>query len=304
MPRTIRLVTAALATLSLGFLVGCTASAAAPERPSATVAPTPTAPSADAQFEELEQKFDARLGVYALDTGTDLALEYRSDERFAYASTIKVFASAVLLDQTSDDELDTLVTYDESDLLDYAPITEQHVDTGMTLRELADAAIRYSDNTAANLIFDRIGGPAGLGAALKAMGDDATQVEREEPELNEATPGDPRDTSTPKALATTLEALVLGDVLEPDDRGTLTAWLVGNTTGDNLIRAGVPEAWKVGDKTGSAGYGTRNDIAVIWPTEGDPIVLAVLSSRSEPDAEYDDALIAEATAVAIETLNR
>ncbi len=304
MPRSIRLVTAALASLALASLAGCSAAPAVPETPSATATTAPTAPSADAEFDELEQQFDARLGVYALDTGTGLALEYRSDERFAYASTIKVFASAVLLNQTSDDELDTLVTYDESDLLDYAPITEQHVDTGMTLRELADAAIRYSDNTAANLIFEQIGGPAGLGTALQAMGDDVTQVDRNEPELNEATPGDTRDTTTPEAFATTLEALVLGDALDASDRETLTDWLVGNTTGDNLIRVGVPAEWTVGDKTGSASYGTRNDIAVIWPTEGDPIVLAVMSSRAESDADYDDKLIAEATAVAIEALKR
>ncbi|AWB87666.1 class A beta-lactamase [Mycetocola zhujimingii] len=304
MPHTIRLAAAAFTTLAMSVLVGCAAEPAATETPSATATPAPTAPSADAEFDELEQKFDARLGVYALDTGTGLALEYRSDERFAYASTIKVVASAVLLDQTSDDELDTLVTYDESDLLDYAPITEQHVDTGMTLRELGDAAVRYSDNTAANLIFEQIGGPAGLAAALTAMGDDVTQVDRIEPDLNEATPGDPRDTTTPEAFATTLEALVLGDALEASDRELLTEWLVGNTTGDKLIRAGVPTEWTVGDKTGSAGYGTRNDVAVIWPREGDPIVLTVLSSRSEADADYDDALIAEATAVAIEALQR
>ncbi|GGE95177.1 class A beta-lactamase [Mycetocola zhadangensis] len=306
MPHSARLASLSF-ILAMGALTGCAAGPAnstATQVPPATAEPTPIAPAADAQFGELEAKFDARLGVYALDTGTGLALEYRSDERFAYASTIKVFASAVLLDQTTDSELDSLVRYDESDLLDYAPITEQHVDTGMTLRELGDAAVRYSDNTAANLIFERIGGPTGLATALKAMGDDVTQVDRTEPELNETTPGDPRDTTTPEAFAVGLEALILGDALELADRETLTEWLVGNTTGDNLIRAGVPTEWTVGDKTGSAGYGTRNDIAVIWPTEGDPIVLAVLSSRAEPDAEYDDDLIAEATAVAIDALKR
>ena len=185
-----------------------------------------------------------------------------------------------------------------------APITEQHVETGLTLRELADAAVRYSDNTAANLLFEHLGGPAALDSALEAVGDTVTQVDRIEPGLNEATPGDPRDTSTPQALATSLEAVVLGDALDPADRATLTAWLVGNTTGATVIRAGVPAGWTVGDKTGTAGYGTRNDIAVLWPPDGDPLVLAVMSSRVAADADTDDALLAEATAVALDALGR
>lgn len=263
-----------------------------------------SAPSADARFAKLEKTFDARLGVHALDTGTGRTLEYKPDERFAYASTAKALLAAVVLDQTTDSQLEEIVSYDESDLLDYAPVTEQNVDTGMSLRALGDAAVRYSDNTAANLLFDRIGGPAGFDAALEAIGDDVTQADRNEPTLNEATPGDPRDTSTPRALATDLERFVLGDALEPGDRETLTSWLVGNTTGDNLIRAGVPAGWTVGDKTGGARYGTRNDIAVIWPTDGAPIVLAILSSRAAADAEYDDALIAEATAESVKALKR
>jgi beta-lactamase class A len=298
---------AALALAVLASLGACSATpppqGAAPSARS-TPSPSPSVPSADPLFAELEATFDARLGVYALDTGTGGKLEYNADERFAYASTIKALLAGVVLDETTDAELDELVAYDASDLLDYAPITEQNVATGMTLRALADAAVRYSDNTAANLLLDRIGGPAGLDAALAELGDDVTRADREEPELNEATPGDPRDTSTPRALATDLERFVLGDALDAGDRDTLTAWLVGNTTGDALIRAGVPEGWTVGDKTGSAAYGTRNDIAVLWPTDGAPIVIAVLSSRAAPDADHDDALIARATTVAVEALGR
>jgi beta-lactamase class A len=296
---------AALVVAAALALSACSAAPDPTSRPTPTASPSaPSAPSADPRFAELEAEFDARLGVYALDTGTGLALEYRADERFAYASTIKALLAGVVLDETTDAELEELVAYDASDLLDYAPITEQNVATGMTLRALADAAVRYSDNTAANLLFDRIGGPAGLDAALGELGDDVTQVDREEPELNEATPGDPRDTSTPRALAADVERFVLGDALDAGDRETLTAWLVGNTTGDALIRAGVPEGWTVGDKTGSAAYGTRNDIAVLWPTDGAPIVIAVLSSRAAADADHDDALLARATTVALEALGR
>ncbi|MFU8947521.1 class A beta-lactamase [Mycetocola zhadangensis] len=302
MPHAFRLICASVAAIVISSLTGC---AASPGNET-TAPPTafPSASAAEPAFADLEEEFDARLGVYALDTGTGATVEYRSDERFAYASTIKVFGAAVMLDQTTDAELDTLVRYDPSDLLEYAPITEQHVDTGMTLRELADASLRYSDNTAAILIYEQIGGPAAVGTALKSWGDDVTSTDRIEPDLNEATPGDLRDTSTPETLATNLHSLLLGDALQPGDRQLLTDWLVGNTTGDNLIRAGVPADWTVGDKTGAAGYGTRNDIAVIWPPDGEPIVLAVLSSRSEPDAEYDDALIAEATRLAVDALAR
>jgi len=301
-----RLVGAVALTLAIAPLAACAGAPAATERPSSSSSPAPTlaAPSADPAFAALEESFAARLGVYALDTGTGRAVEYRSDERFAYASTIKALAVAVVLAETSDAELDTLVRYEASDLLDYAPVTAQHVETGLTLRELCDAAIRYSDNTAANLLLEHLGGPAALDAALTAIGDEVTQVDRDEPELNEALPGDPRDTSTPHALATDLERFVLGDALDPADQATLGAWLVGNTTGDDLIRAGVSTGWTVGDKTGAAGYGTRNDIAVLWPPDGAPIVLAVLSSKDAPDADYDNALLAEATAVAIDALGR
>jgi beta-lactamase class A len=302
MQNAIRLRAAVIVALSLGALAGCSA-----DPPAGEAAPSPPVvdvPSVDPDFEKLEDEFDARLGVHAHDTGTGVTVEYRDEERFAYASTIKVLAATVLLDKTTDAELDTLIVFDESDLLEYAPIAKQHVDTGMTLRALAEAAVRYSDNTAANLVLDRIGGPIGLGAALTDLGDDITQVARDEPELNEATPGDPRDTSTPRALAADLEYLVLEDALEPADRQTLTEWLLGNATGDELIRAGVPADWRVGDKSGAGGYGTRNDIAVVWPSAGDPIVLVIMSSSSEPDAGYDNALIARATEIAIDALGR
>jgi beta-lactamase class A len=298
---------AALVVVPLTACVSSPAETAPAASPTAQAPGAPTrepAPAADPRFAGLEERFDARLGVYALDTGTGKVLEHRGEERFAYASTIKAFAAAAVLEATTGAGLDERVDYTAADLLDYAPITGQHVDSGMTLRELCDAAVRYSDNTAANLLFDHLGGPSALDAALARWGDDVTRVDREEPALNEATPGDPRDTTTPRAFGTTLEALVLGDLLRADDRATLRGWLVGNTTGDSLVRAGVPAGWTVGDKTGSAEYGTRNDIAVAWPAEGAPVVLVVLSSRDEVDAERDDALIAEATVVALAALGR
>ncbi|MGE6375805.1 class A beta-lactamase [Peribacillus muralis] len=246
-------------------------------------------------FAKLEEKFDAKLGIFALDTGTNQTVTYYPDERFAYASTHKALAVGALLQQKSIKDLDQRITYTSEDLVNYNPITEKHVDTGMTLKELSDASIRYSDNTAGNLILKQLGGPAGFKKALKEMGDDVTSPERIEPDLNEVNPGETHDTSTPRALASSLQAFTLGDALPKEKREILIDWMKRNTTGDALIRAGVPKDWEVADKTGAGSYGTRNDIAIIWPPKGDPIVLAVLSSRDKKDAEYNDKLIAEAT---------
>lgn len=280
-------------------LVGCMKN----EAPAAEMgkdAPTPTVEAATySLFKSLENEYDARLGVYAIDTGSGETIAYRADERFAYTSTFKALASGAVLLQNSIEEIDEVISYSAEDLVTYSPITEKHVSTGMTLRDIMDAAIRYSDNTAGNLLLEQLGGPEGFEAALRQIGDTVTQADRYETELNEAVPGDDRDTSTARALATSLNAFALGDVLPKDKQTILTDMLRGNTTGDELIRAAVPEGWAAGDKTGAGSYGTRNDLAIVWPPEGDPVVLAVLSSRDTQDAEYDNALIAKAAEAAL-----
>lgn len=263
----------------------------------------PTA--AAAELAALEEESGVRLGVYAVDTGSGATVGHRADERFAYASTHKALAVGALLARTDYADLDRVVPVDADDLVDYSPVTEGRAGGGMTLREIADASVRYSDNTAGNLVLAELGGPAGLEAALRSIGDDVTDPERTEPALNDWSPGGTADTSTPRALAGSLRAYVLGEALpEEADRDLLTDLLRRNTTGDALIRAGVPADWVVGDKTGSASYGTRNDIAVIWPPDAEPIVMAVLSSRTEPDAEPDDALIARAATLVVDALRR
>lgn len=293
------------AAVVVAMLTGCgpagTSNPSSSSTPTSASLATPEAVAAD-HFMRLERDFDARLGVYAMDTGTGEAVAYRPDERFAYASTSKALLGGAILAQASESELSEIVTYTADQLVEYSPVTEQHIDTGMPLREVMAAAIQYSDNTAANLMFDRLGGPGGLSDYLKSIGDTTTAPERMEPELNEATPGDMRDTSTPRALAASLTEIAFGTTLTPERRDIFTELLIGNTTGDNLIRAGAPDGWVVGDKTGSGGYGTRNDIAILWPDTGSPIVLAVLSSRNSADAERDDALIAAAARAAIAAL--
>ncbi|MDZ5610385.1 class A beta-lactamase [Bacillus pseudomycoides] len=254
------------------------------------------------EFVQLEKKFDARIGVYAIDTGTNRTVAYRPDERFAYTSTFKALAAGALLQKNSIDKLDKVITYTKDDLVTYSPITEKHVDTGMTLWEIADAAIRYSDNTAGNLLFKELDGPKGFEKKLRQIGDRVTKVDRFEPDLNEATPGDIRDTSTAKALATNLKAFTVGNILPTEKRKILTDWMRGNTTGDQLIRAGVPKDWEVGDKTGAGSYGTRNDIAIVWPPNREPIIIAILSSRDTKNATYNNELIAQAAKVTINAL--
>ncbi|TFD93652.1 class A beta-lactamase [Jeotgalibacillus sp. R-1-5s-1] len=288
-----------LGTVMLGslFLGGCLNSQNEPDQNEENEEAT-----MNSSFEDLEKEYDTKLGVYALDTGNNQSVAYNEDERFGYASAHKALAVGALLKKKSMEELDERINFTEEDLVNYNPVTEEFVDEGMTLKELSDASIRYSDNTAANLIFEAIGGPEGFKEVLREIGDDVTEPARIEPDLNDVEPGETNDTSTPKALAESLQAFTLGDVLSEEKREMLNDWLIRNTTGDNLIRAGVPEEWIVGDKTGSGSYGTRNDIAVIWPPDEEPIILSILSSREEPDAEYDDELIAKAAEIAVERL--
>ncbi|MCY7895195.1 class A beta-lactamase [Bacillus vallismortis] len=256
----------------------------------------------DEKFVQLEKKFDAKLGVYAIDTGTNKTISYRPNERFAYASTYKVLAAAAVLKKNVIERLNEVIHYSKDDLVTYSPITEKHVDTGMSLKEIAEAAIRYSDNTAGNILLQQLGGPKGFEKSLKQIGDHVTKANRFETDLNSAIPGDIRDTSTAKALATDLKAFTVDNNLTPDKRTILTDWMRGNPTGDELIRAGAPIGWLVGDKSGAGSYGTRNDIAIVWPPHRAPIVVAILSNRFTEDAHYDNALIAEAAKVVLTDL--
>ncbi len=192
-----------------------------------------------------------------------------------------------------------MITYDASQLQAYAPVASQHVATGVTVVALIAAATTQSDNTAANLLEAQLGGPSGLQAQLRRVGDPTTDVDRYEPALSTAAPGDRRDTSTPRALATDLRRFVLGGLLTSSRAHELAALLVANTTGDPFIRAGVPASWRVGDKTGNGDWGTRNDIAVVWPPDHAPIVIALLSHRGAQDSSSADALLADATRVVV-----
>jgi beta-lactamase class A len=288
-------------------LAGCAKDerpAAAPSAatPSGSSSPTAAPDVRHDRLLDLERKFGARLGVYALATGTGATIAHRADERFAFCSTFKGLAAAAVLHRNPLSHLDTVVRYAEGDLLKSAFVTRKHVATGMTIRQLCDAAVRYSDGTAGNLLLRDLGGPAQLTAYARSLGDTVTRMDRIEPAIVEATPGDPRDTTSPRAFGTDYQKIVLGDALTPEKRAFLRDLLKRNRTGAKRIRAGVPKGWTVADKTGTGDYGTVNDIAVVWPPTTAPLVIAIMSSKAARDAEYDQALVAEAAAHVVAAL--
>ncbi|MFF8791033.1 class A beta-lactamase [Streptomyces sp. NPDC015125] len=304
--RATRCALSALVALTLIPLTACGEGGAQAQSPSSATA-SASASAAKKPYvhalQKLERQYDARLGVYAVDTGTGRAVTYRDNERFAYNSTFKAFAAGTVLRKRSLSGMDKVIKYSKKDLVDNSPVTEKHVTSGMTLREVCDAAVRYSDNTAANLLLKELGGPKALNAALKDIGDHDTHMERYEPDLSTWEPGSTRDTTTPRAFAKNLRTFVLGDVLGKGERAQLTKWLRTNTTGDELIRAGVPKGWTVGDKTGmGSNYGGRDDIAVVWRPHAAPLVVAILTNRTEKDAKPVNKLIAEATSAAVDSL--
>jgi beta-lactamase class A len=236
-----------------------------------------------------------RLGVTLLDTGTGQRVGQRMDERFPMCSTFKVLASGAVLQgvDAGKENLSRRIYFSETDLVAHSPETQKHVGPhGMTVAELCKAAITLSDNTAGNLLLASIGGPQGLTAFVRGLGDDMTRLDRAETALNEALPDDPRDTTTPNAMASDLRALVLDGALSAGSRAQLADWLAANTTGGKRLRAGLPAAWRVGDKTGSGERGTANDVAVIWPPDRAPFILTAYLTGATAPADRQNAVIA------------
>ena len=217
------------------------------------------------------------------DTGTGATLAHRADERFPMCSTFKLLAAAAALKRVDEgaERLDRTIAYGPGDLLDYAPVAKAHVaEGGMTLADLCAAAIDWSDNTAANLVLQAIGGPAGFTQFARSLGDTVTRLDRNEPSLNKATPGDERDTTSPRAMAEDMQKVLLGDALSEASRRQLQAWLIDDKVGDKRLRAGLPSSWRIGDKTGSGDHGTTNTIAIIRPPERAPLIATVYYTES------------------------
>ncbi len=210
-------------------------------------------------------------------------------------STSKFLSAAFVLRRVDagEEALERRLAYAKERLVAYSPTTEKHAGEGMTLGEICEAAVTLSDNTAANLMFESFGGPAALTQFSRSLGDEVTRFDRIEPALNEAMPGDPRDTTTPAAMAENLRRLVLGDALSAKSKNQLAAWLIANKTGDERLRAGFPKSWRVGDKTGSGDNGATNDVAIVWPPDRGPIVVTAYFAESSASKETRNAVLAE-----------
>jgi beta-lactamase class A len=270
-----------------------------------TSATTVTLPPADpAPLRDVESQYGLRLGVYAVNVHTGQTMSYRADERFAMMSTFKTYAAAALLHEhpLSTGYFDKVITYTEADLVMNSPVTSQNVATGMTVAQLCEATITVSDNTAVNLMLRELGGPGAITEFAREIKDTQTRLDRWEPDMSEAAPGDIRDTTTPAAMGEGYRSLVLGDALPEPEKQQLTAWLLANKTGDERIRAGLPADWKTADKTGSGGYGSANDVAVTWTPDGTPLVMAIMTTKEVADADYESPPIAAAAKVVAEAL--
>ena len=241
------------------------------------------------RWREIEAGVSGRLGVAVLDTATGALAGHRLDERFPMCSTFKFLAAAMVLARVDagQEQLDRRLLVTPGMLLEWAPVTSKRVGgAGMTLAELCEAAITVSDNTAANLLLDSAGGPAAVTAFARRLGDGVTRLDRTEPALNEAAPGDPRDTSTPRAMAQTLRTVLLGDALSNAGRERLVAWMTATRTGAGRLRAGLPPDWRLAHKTGTGRLGSTNDVGVAWPPRAAPrVVVAYLTEcEAPPDA--------------------
>jgi beta-lactamase class A len=257
------------------------------------------------EIARIENPSEGRLGVAVLDTRSGVMAGHRADERFPMCSTFKILAAAATLARVDagEEQLARRVRYEASEVLSYAPITKEHVEgEGMSIAELCEAAVTVSDNTAANLILASLGGPAMLTRYVRTLGDEFTRLDRVEPDLNEASPDDPRDTTTPAAMAKNLRALTAGAALSAPSRDLLIAWLVACKTGEAKLRAGLPKTWRVGDKTGSGGYGSTNDVAVIWPGERPPVIVAAYLTGTTASGEARNAVLASVGRVVAQVL--
>ncbi len=259
-----------------------------------TALPSPKPAVAAKDFAALEAASGGRLGVTLLNTGTGWRTGNRQDERFPMCSTFKFVLSAAVLHLADQGTLplDRRIPVRQQDMLSHAPVTTRHIGKDVTVRDLCRATMITSDNPAANLLLGVVGGPAGVTAFLRANGDAVTRNDRLEPEMNRFTPGDPRDTTSPAAMAASLQRFVLGDVLKPASRQQLADWLIDNETGDARLRAGLSKAWRVGDKTGSNGEDTTNDIAILWPLAGGApwVLTSYLQGATVDDAGRNDVL--------------
>jgi beta-lactamase class A len=263
----------------------------------ALLTPSLAQAAGDEPFAKFERS-GTRIGLAALDTGSGRRLVWHANQRFLMCSTFKLSLAALMLwrAERQREDMEKLVDYRENQLLLNSPATTKNLGSGMTVATLCEAAIIYSDNTAANLLLERAGGPPGLTAFWRRLGDKLSRLDRMEPELN--LPDGEKDTTTPAAMLHTLQALLLGKALSRPSRARLSGWMHANTTGGALLKAGLPPGWKIGDKTGrwaskNIHQGSTNDIGIVTPRRGRPILVACYTQGGPPDDGARSAVLAE-----------
>ncbi|WP_269514428.1 class A beta-lactamase [Brevundimonas subvibrioides] len=281
-------------------LMGCAPKA------SPAAAPAPTVPEAF-DLSALEAEHGGRLGVFAHDLGSGRQLTARGDERFVYCSTFKMYLAAAILMrvQAGQERLDRAIPITRADMLDHAPVTEPAVGGSLTVEQLMKGTVEVSDNPAANLLLKALGGLDAMRAFYRGIGDETTRVDRFEPEMNRLD-GD-KDTITPGQSAANLHRLFVDPTssLSAESKTMLLGWMVSSPTGVDRLKAGVPDGWRVAHKTGTGGYGPTNDIGILYPPTGDPVIVAAYyhAGRDTSDAR-NAAVIAEATRLALTRLGR
>jgi beta-lactamase class A len=243
-----------------------------------------------------ERETGGRIGVYAENLVTGVKIAWRAEERFVMCSSFKASLAAFVLARVDrgEDHLEQMVAYGPQDLLEYAPAAKQNLAKGaMSVAAMCEAAVELSDNTCANQLLARVGGPSALTAFWRSTGDSVTRLDHNEPELNRSPPGDPNDTTTPTAMVGNLRRFALGEVLSPPSRERLTGWMLNCKTGNNRLRAGLPKDWRIGDKTGNNGKDASGDIAVAWPRPDRPVLIAAYTQGGSPSAAQIEAVFTE-----------
>ena len=241
------------------------------------------------QIKISESQLSGRVGYVEMDLASGRTLAaWRADERFPLTSTFKVLLCGAVLARVDAgvERLDRRIHYRQQDLVAYSPVSEKHLADGMTVGELCAAAITMSDNSAGNLLLDTLGGPAGLTAFLRTIGDNVTRLDRRETQLNEALPGDVRDTTTPASMATTLRKLLTTPSLSARSQQQLLLWMVDDRVAGPLIRAVLPAGWFIADKTGAGERGSRGIVALLGPDgKAERIVVIYLRDTAATMAE-------------------
>jgi beta-lactamase class A len=289
--------------LGLGSAVGAALGACAPrDREEAPAQPDP-----DLILSDLETRHGGRLGFAALDVGSGRRVLWRAQERFPFCSTFKAFLAVATLERVQRDEerLDRAVRVTEADLIPHAPVTGAAVGRSLTLRELMQAAVEVSDNPAANILIREMGGIAVWRSWWPTFGDTTTVISRLEPDLNTALPNDPRDTCLPEQTLANIREMAFSDRLTPEHDALLHGWLTASPTGPKRIKAGAPEGWTVAHKTGTGANGTANDVAMLTPLSGSPVIVAAyFTGAAGATDDQRDAVIAEATRRALKAFGR